>query len=76
MNEIEWVVQDHTVEDTIMKLTGLEETLLKEARPESRTVKIEAKIGIASSKRRHGGDSSTTRKGDTDAKGKYKHCGK
>ena len=73
LNEIEWVIQDHTVEDTITKLAGLEETLLKEAPTKSRTVKVEAKIDITSSKRRHGVDSSTARKGDTDAEGKCKH---
>ena len=54
-NEIEWVIQDHSMEATITKLAGLEETLLKEARQESLTVKIEAKCGIASLKRGRGG---------------------
>ena len=79
LNEIEWVIQDHSTEATITKLAGLEETLLKEARQESRTVKIEAKCGIASLKRnREGGNNSTPAAGggDTDAKGKCKHCGK
>ena len=35
LNEMEWVIQDHLVEDTITKLAGLEETLLREARLES-----------------------------------------
>ena len=80
INEMEWVIQDHLVEDTITKLVGLKETLLREARQESRTVKIEAKWGIASLKRsRSGGDRHLTPSsggGNTKAKGKCKFCGK
>ena len=35
LNEMEWVIQDHPVEDTITKLAELEETFLREARQQS-----------------------------------------
>ena len=77
---MEWVIQDHPVEDTITKLAGLEVTLLREARQESQTIKIEAKCGISSLKRGRGGRdinfTSSPGGGDTNAKGKCKFCGK
>ena len=32
LNKMEWVIQDHLVEDVIIKLAGLEESLFREAR--------------------------------------------
>ena len=52
LNQMEWVIQDHLVEDRITKLAGLEEILPKGAHQESPTIKIEAKCGIASLKTR------------------------
>lgn len=66
---------DHMVEVAITKLTGLEETLLKELCVKSQNVQIEAKVGIAS-KRKQIEDNPNTKKGNTNAKGKCNYCGK